>query len=139
MTAAAVMGASIPPDLREGDREDLDALPPHLRGIALQLLGAVRRRDAQLVRALAPAVIKASRRKPGKLRLRQARLDTLAALVAGHPPPAGMLPEGVDAAVALRVLQRKRGVAAAAAEIWGESINLYKQAQSTRRRLRRTV
>ena len=126
-------------DLREGDREDLDALPPNLRGIAMQLLGAIRRRDVQLVRALAPAVIKASRRKPGKLRLRQARLDALAALAEGHLPPAGSLPEGVDAAAALRVLQRKRGFAAAAAEIWGESINLYKQAQSTRRRLRRTM
>lgn len=139
MTNIGQAGVDVAHGLREGDREDVDALPPHLRGIALQLLAAVRRRDAQLVRALAPAVIKASRRKPGKLRLRQARLDALAALAAGHPPPAGILPEGVDAAAALRVLQRKRGVAAAAAEIWGESINLYKQAQSTRRRLRRTV
>jgi hypothetical protein len=140
MTALTDTGAEALHGLREGDREDLDALPPHLRGIALQLLGAVRRRDAHFVRALAPAVVKVSRRRPGKLRLRQARLDTLAALAAGKPLPTPcLLPEGVDAAAALRVLQRKRGVAAAAAEIWGESLNLYKQAQSTRRRLRRTM
>lgn len=120
--------------------DELAAVPPPLRSIAQQLLDAVRTGDAQLLRAVAPAVVRASRRKPGKLRLRQARLDALATLKAGGGAPRPwLLPDGVDEAAALRVLARKRGVAAAAAELWGEPVNLYKQAQSTRSRQRRTM